>query len=201
MVWAVCREFGFDIHFWCCRVMGRNKKDDLTAGRIFYACVQCVDMLFVKVALASDAGPFIGKVRDARLGTYGYCKILKKTVKTGQSRTRDVIECAKAGECYQRKKFKVSAFIIALHEAYCRRHNAVCQHEVCGIVLRTEEVQGEVRRKEELKCQKVNLAVVGPKVRVGCYDVKRLAKTLKDSSLNFKHSSVEKATGSSDESN
>ncbi|GKE10364.1 3-hydroxy-3-methylglutaryl-coenzyme A reductase, partial [Tanacetum coccineum] len=34
-----------------------------------------------------------------------------------------------------------------------------------------------------------------------CYDVKRLAKTLKDSSLNFKHSSVEKATGSSDESN
>ncbi|GJX81148.1 3-hydroxy-3-methylglutaryl-coenzyme A reductase [Tanacetum coccineum] len=36
---------------------------------------------------------------------------------------------------------------------------------------------------------------------IGCYDVKRLAKTLKDSSLNFKHSSVEKATGSSDESN
>nr|GEZ54637.1 cysteine-rich receptor-like protein kinase 2 [Tanacetum cinerariifolium] len=39
------------------------------------------------------------------------------------------------------------------------------------------------------------------KKRKGSYDVKKLAKTLKDSSLNFKYSTVEKATGSWDESN
>ncbi|GJT36521.1 cysteine-rich receptor-like protein kinase 2 [Tanacetum coccineum] len=39
------------------------------------------------------------------------------------------------------------------------------------------------------------------KKRKGSYDVKRLAKMLKDSSLNFKYSTVEKATGSWDESN
>nr|GEU92575.1 cysteine-rich receptor-like protein kinase 2 [Tanacetum cinerariifolium] len=39
------------------------------------------------------------------------------------------------------------------------------------------------------------------KKRKGSYDVKKLAKILKDSSLNFKYSTVEKATGSWDESN
>ncbi|PWA90053.1 gnk2-like domain-containing protein [Artemisia annua] len=39
------------------------------------------------------------------------------------------------------------------------------------------------------------------KKREGSYDVKRLAKTLKDSSLNFKYSTVEKATGYWDEYN
>ncbi|GKB61338.1 hypothetical protein Tco_0917524 [Tanacetum coccineum] len=34
---------------------------------------------------------------------YGYCKNLKKTVKTGQTRTRDGIECTKAGDLIARR--------------------------------------------------------------------------------------------------
>ncbi|XP_068664450.1 uncharacterized protein [Aristolochia californica] len=33
---------------------------------------------------------------------------------------------------------------IALHEAYCGRHNVVCQHDGCGVVLRKEEVHNHV---------------------------------------------------------
>ncbi|KAF8414133.1 hypothetical protein HHK36_002132 [Tetracentron sinense] len=33
---------------------------------------------------------------------------------------------------------------IALHEAYCSRHNVICQHAGCGVVLRKEEVANHV---------------------------------------------------------
>lgn len=33
---------------------------------------------------------------------------------------------------------------IALHEAYCKRHNVICQHLGCGIVLRIDEAKNHV---------------------------------------------------------
>lgn len=33
---------------------------------------------------------------------------------------------------------------VALHEAYCSRHNIVCQHAGCGVVLRIEEAENHV---------------------------------------------------------
>ncbi|CAI8586559.1 unnamed protein product [Vicia faba] len=33
---------------------------------------------------------------------------------------------------------------IALHEAYCTRHNVTCQHEGCGVVLRIEESKNHI---------------------------------------------------------
>ncbi|KAL2973415.1 hypothetical protein AAZX31_14G044100 [Glycine max] len=33
---------------------------------------------------------------------------------------------------------------IALHEAYCSRHNVVCQHAGCGVVLRIEESKNHI---------------------------------------------------------
>ena len=36
--------------------MGRNEKDDLTAAQIFYPCMQCADVFFLKVVLKSILG-------------------------------------------------------------------------------------------------------------------------------------------------
>lgn len=32
----------------CCQIMGRNEQDDLTAAQIFYPCMQCADIFFLK---------------------------------------------------------------------------------------------------------------------------------------------------------
>lgn len=57
----------------------------------------------------------------------------------------DTIEC---GNC----KHYIPLRTIALHEAYCRRHNVICKHDGCGVVLRTEEVKNHVH------CEKCGLA-------------------------------------------
>ncbi|KAL8209086.1 hypothetical protein R6Q57_008498 [Mikania cordata] len=62
--------------------------------------------------------------------------------------TADTVEC---GNC----KHYIPMRTIALHEAYCRRHNVVCQHTGCGVVLRTEEVKNHVH------CGKCGLAFHG----------------------------------------
>lgn len=54
-------------------------------------------------------------------------------------------------ECRNCKHF-IPSRSIALHEAYCSRHNIVCQHPGCGIVLRNEEV------KTHLHCDKCGQA-------------------------------------------
>ncbi|KAL0319867.1 UNVERIFIED_CONTAM: TRAF-type zinc finger domain-containing protein 1 [Sesamum radiatum] len=46
-------------------------------------------------------------------------------------------------ECRNCKRY-VPSRTIALHEAYCSRHNIVCQHAGCGVVLRTEEAESHV---------------------------------------------------------
>lgn len=49
----------------------------------------------------------------------------------------DTVECRNCKHC-------IPSRTIALHEAYCSRHNIVCQHAGCGIVLRVEEVKNHV---------------------------------------------------------
>lgn len=46
-------------------------------------------------------------------------------------------------ECRNCKRF-IPSRTVALHEAYCSRHNVVCQHVGCGIVLRVEEAKNHV---------------------------------------------------------
>ncbi|MED6159824.1 hypothetical protein PIB30_045703 [Stylosanthes scabra] len=41
-------------------------------------------------------------------------------------------------------KHYIPSRTIALHEAYCIRHNVVCQHTGCGVVLRTEEAKNHI---------------------------------------------------------
>ncbi|GMG98695.1 hypothetical protein Nepgr_000535 [Nepenthes gracilis] len=38
----------------------------------------------------------------------------------------------------------IPSISIGLHEAYCSRHNVICQHEGCGVVLRVEEARNHV---------------------------------------------------------
>ena len=40
----------------CCTIMGRKESDDLSAAQIFYPCMQCADVFFLKVS--SNARPF-----------------------------------------------------------------------------------------------------------------------------------------------
>ncbi|XP_071697133.1 uncharacterized protein [Rutidosis leptorrhynchoides] len=56
---------------------------------------------------------------------------------SSSSLTADTVECSNC-------KHYIPLRTIALHEAYCRRHNVICQHAGCGIVLRTEEVKNHV---------------------------------------------------------
>lgn len=34
----------------CCQIMGRSESDNLSASQIFYPCMQCADIFFLKVA-------------------------------------------------------------------------------------------------------------------------------------------------------
>ncbi|KAM0955814.1 hypothetical protein ACFX2A_024660 [Malus domestica] len=46
-------------------------------------------------------------------------------------------------ECKNCKRY-IPSRTIGLHEAYCSRHNVVCQHAGCGVVLRVEEAKNHV---------------------------------------------------------
>ncbi|PIN21173.1 Ubiquitin fusion-degradation protein [Handroanthus impetiginosus] len=46
-------------------------------------------------------------------------------------------------ECQNCKRF-IPSRTVALHEVYCSRHNIVCQHAVCGVVLRIEDAKSHV---------------------------------------------------------
>lgn len=53
-------------------------------------------------------------------------------------------------ECRNCKRY-IPSRTIALHEAYCSRHNTVCQYAGCGVVLRIEESERHIHCK---KCSK-----------------------------------------------
>lgn len=54
-------------------------------------------------------------------------------------------------QCQNCKQF-IPTRTVVLHEAYCRRHNVVCQHKGCGAVLRKDEVGKHIHC---LKCGRV----------------------------------------------
>ncbi|KAH6776130.1 Ubiquitin fusion degradation UFD1 family protein [Perilla frutescens var. hirtella] len=56
----------------------------------------------------------------------------------------DTLECRNC-------KRHIPSRTISLHEAYCSRHNIVCQHAGCGVVLRVEESERHVHCE---KCSK-----------------------------------------------
>ncbi|CAH2079049.1 unnamed protein product [Thlaspi arvense] len=58
----------------------------------------------------------------------------------------DTVECRNC-------KHSIPSRSIALHEVYCSRHNVVCKHPGCGIVLRVEEA------KNHLHCEKCGQAL------------------------------------------
>nr|GMC70601.1 TRAF-like protein [Ipomoea batatas] len=74
---------------------------------------------------------------------------LQTSVSTSET---DTVECRNC-------KHNIPSRSIALHEAYCSRHNIVCQHASCGIVLRREEAEkhvhcvkcGQAFQKEEIE--------------------------------------------------
>ncbi|XP_074270245.1 uncharacterized protein LOC141593331 [Silene latifolia] len=86
------------------------------------------------------------------IGVYGFKGISKYTISVNiqDNSTRgqqaglsssaldaDTLEC---GNC----KHFIPSRSIALHEAYCRRHNVICQHAGCGVVLRVENAKNHV---------------------------------------------------------
>ncbi|CAL1407131.1 unnamed protein product [Linum trigynum] len=88
------------------------------------------------------------------IGVYGFkgtakYKVLvsaqdNSTVKVGQqagsttsSVNTDTVECRNC-------KHFIPSMSIALHEAYCSRHNLVCQHPGCGVVLRVGEAKNHI---------------------------------------------------------
>jgi len=40
----------------CSQIMGRNETDDLAASQIFYPCMQCADIFFLKVQCGAQKG-------------------------------------------------------------------------------------------------------------------------------------------------
>ncbi|CAI0412976.1 unnamed protein product [Linum tenue] len=93
------------------------------------------------------------------IGVYGFkgtakYKVLvsaqdNSTFKVGQQAgsTTSASVNADTVECRNCKHF-IPSRSIALHEAYCSRHNLVCQHPGCGVVLRVGEA------KNHLHCDK-----------------------------------------------
>ncbi|KAH9311747.1 hypothetical protein KI387_026782 [Taxus chinensis] len=60
----------------------------------------------------------------------------------GQKVGTDLVSSSQKGadaEQCQNCKQLVPARTIALHEAYCKRHNIVCQYKSCGVILRRDE--------------------------------------------------------------
>ncbi|KAK7854336.1 ubiquitin fusion degradation protein 1 like protein, partial [Quercus suber] len=64
-------------------------------------------------------------------------KVGQHSASTSSPMEMDSIECRNC-------KHYIPSRTIALHEAFCSRHNVVCQHAACGIVLRVEEAKNHV---------------------------------------------------------
>ena len=47
----IARSFNLNRIKKCTQIMGREESDDLSAAQIFYPCMQCADIFFLKVAL------------------------------------------------------------------------------------------------------------------------------------------------------
>lgn len=47
----IARSFNLNRIKKCTQIMGREESDDLSAAQIFYPCMQCADIFFLKVIL------------------------------------------------------------------------------------------------------------------------------------------------------
>ena len=56
--------------FRCCQIMGRSEQDELSAAQIFYPCMQCADIFFLKVSFHCCLDSF---GNDIVLEEYYYC--------------------------------------------------------------------------------------------------------------------------------
>ncbi|KAK9285743.1 hypothetical protein L1049_024943 [Liquidambar formosana] len=72
-------------------------------------------------------------------------KVGQRAMSSSSSMEMDTVECRNC-------KHYIPSRTIALHEAYCSRHNVICQHADCGVVLRVEEA------KNHLHCEKCGQA-------------------------------------------
>ncbi|XP_010548888.1 PREDICTED: uncharacterized protein LOC104820219 [Tarenaya hassleriana] len=68
-----------------------------------------------------------------------YTKVGQRATSSSSSYSSDVdtVECRNC-------KHSIPCRSIALHEAYCSRHNVVCHHPGCGVVLRVDEAKNHV---------------------------------------------------------
>ncbi|XAR68123.1 hypothetical protein NMG60_11003139 [Bertholletia excelsa] len=64
-------------------------------------------------------------------------KVGQQAMSSSAPMEMDTVECRNC-------KRHIPIRTIALHEAYCSRHNVVCQHTGCGIVLRIEEAKNHI---------------------------------------------------------
>lgn len=64
-------------------------------------------------------------------------KVGQRAASSSSPMEMDAVECRNC-------KHYIPSWSIALHEAYCSRHNAVCLHAGCGVVLRVEEAKNHV---------------------------------------------------------
>ncbi|KAJ8899531.1 hypothetical protein K2173_018505 [Erythroxylum novogranatense] len=95
------------------------------------------------------------------IGVYGFQGTTKYKVSVCVQNISNLMVSRQAGsssslevdsvECRNCKHLIPSKSIV-LHEAYCTRHNIVCQHSGCGIVLRNEEA------RNHLHCEKCGQA-------------------------------------------
>ncbi|KAA8524727.1 hypothetical protein F0562_011150 [Nyssa sinensis] len=64
-------------------------------------------------------------------------KVGQQAVPSSSSVETDTVECRNC-------KHYIPTRTIALHEAYCSRHNVICPHAGCGVVLRIEEAKNHI---------------------------------------------------------
>lgn len=64
-------------------------------------------------------------------------KVGQNAASSSSSMEVDTVECRNC-------KRNIPSRTIALHEAYCSRHNVICQHLGCGIVLKIEDAKSHV---------------------------------------------------------
>ncbi|KDP30780.1 hypothetical protein JCGZ_13723 [Jatropha curcas] len=105
-----------------------------------------------KVLILSSKDKNLG-VGTYSIGVYGFKGTTKYKVLVSVQDNNNIKMGQQAGssssieidtvECRNCKHF-IPTRSIALHEAYCSRHNIVCQHVGCEIVLRIEEAQNHV---------------------------------------------------------
>ncbi|KAI0513544.1 hypothetical protein KFK09_009569 [Dendrobium nobile] len=72
---------------------------------------------------------------------------IPRVSRTASASSQVDVDSVKCRNC----RHHISSRTILLHEAYCIRHNVICQHDGCGVVLRKEEAADHVHC---VKCRK-----------------------------------------------